>query len=129
MGMFSGLSFLMGDGDDDMDMFPALRLEYLNIGPSPVDEDCVQVSNGDYVRAMREEVSAYVVMLEKRFPNPPDNTGIMIKWFDHDFGRYAEAVVVYDPDCEDSARYAYFVENNTPMRWDDFDIIDWRRTA
>jgi len=129
MGMFSELAFLMGDDDDDFDYISALRLEYLNIGPVPTDEPCVSVSNGDYSIEMREEVNRYVVMLENRFPNPPADTEIVVKWFDHDFGKYAEAVVVYNPDCEESARYAYFVENNTPMRWDDFDIIDWRRTA
>lgn len=124
--MFSELSFLLGDDEDDIDYIAALRLEYLNIGPVPCEEDCVQVSNGDYREAMKREVSRYCTMLQNRFPNPPAETEIVVKWFSHDFGSYAEAVVVYDPDCEESTKYAFFVENHTPMTWDDLTIIDWR---
>ncbi len=126
MGMFSELAFLLGDDEDDIDYISALRLEYLNIGPVPTDETCVQVSNGDYRDAMRKEVTRYCEMLNRRFPNAPGDTEIVLKWFEHDFGSYAEAVVVYDPDDEESTRYAFFVESHTPMEWSDTAIIDWR---
>lgn len=125
--MFSELQFLLDDFEDDLDYIGALRLDYLHIGPVPADEDCVQVRDGvNYIAAMTKEVKRYVAMLQNRFPNPPEDTEIVLKWSDHDFGRYAEAVVVYDPDSKESAQYAIFVENNSPMTWGDKAVLDWK---
>lgn len=127
MGIFSELAFLMGDDEDEMDYLSALRMESLHIGPVPCDEPCVQVCNGDYRDKMRREVNRYVKMLQKRFPDPPGDCEIVLKWSQHDFGSYAEAVVAYDPDDDDSTSYAFFVENNAPMTWDDTEVLDWRQ--
>lgn len=128
MSMFSELAFLMGDDEDDIDYLSELRLECLYLGPTPCEEDCVSVREGvDYIPAMRREVERYAAFLNRRFPHAPADTEVVIKWSDHDFGRYAEAVVAYDPDDEDSTKYAFFVESNLPSTWDDKEVLDWRR--
>lgn len=90
-------------------------MEYLELGSAPTEEECVQVSDKvDYIPAMREELIRYRKLLEKMFPS----CYFSIMWFDHDFGRYGEVVVRFNPDNEEEVHYAYNVEHNLPKYWE-----------
>jgi hypothetical protein len=92
--------------------------EYLELGTTPSEEDCVQVDpNKDYYSKMVEECRKYIKLLEERFPNIPESCRFGIKRFSHDFGSYCEAVIYYDDSIEESVEFAFNVEGNLPERW------------
>lgn len=93
--------------------------DYLNIGSSPHGEDCAQVGSDDYNPRMRAETTAFVHQLQRMFGAPPYGAAFRVKGFPHDFGSYYEVVVAFDDAVEDSVKFAYQVENNTPESWDD----------
>ncbi len=94
---------------------------YIELGSTPINEDCVQVqSDKDYLVNMITECSNYVELLEETFPIPDELIGLTYfgrKSFDHDFGRYYEAVIYYDDEIEESVQFAYDVESNLPTNW------------
>lgn len=101
--------------------------DYLTLGPVPVEEDCVQVnSNGDYLSAMSKEVRRYVELLDNRFSNKPDGAYFAVKSEHHDFGQYKEAAVFYETNDAEAEEFAFFVECNLPMTWDDTESVDWK---
>ena len=96
-------------------------LELMELGPTPIEESCVQVEkDGDYIQAMRKEVSRYVVGLRRIFPLP----GIFfrMKRNEHDLGTYYEAAVHYNDDDRTAVENALFVESNLPNTWEDMDM-------
>ena len=56
--------------------------------------------------------------LERAFPNPPAGCHLAIKSCDHEFGTYKEVICYYDDESDESTKYAYNMENNTPENWD-----------
>ena len=97
-------------------------MDYVNLGSSPIEEDCVQVSSEhEYLQAMKAECQRYKEMLEKRFPWA---VGMLkIKTFPHDFGSYMEICAVFDDQNESQTALAFFMEDNCPMRWDDAEVV------
>ena len=96
--------------------------EYIELGISPCEESCVQVSkHGDYMPAMRSEAIRYKSMLENRFPEVPGHFGI--KTCPHDLGSYLEVRYAFDSDSEDGWDSADYVESNLPSTWDDTDTV------
>lgn len=93
--------------------------DYIELGPSPAGESCVQVGDPDYASKAREECSRYKELLERKFPNPPWGSRFGIKSFPHDFGSYYEVVVHFDDDNDASVDFAYRVEANLPETWED----------
>lgn len=72
--------------------------DYINIGPTPTDEDCVQVGSLNYESLSRIECSRYRSLLQAMYPQ-----GIFkVKSFSHDFGTYYEVCAFYDSEDEDS---------------------------
>ena len=101
--------------------------EYLTLGPVPVEEDCVQVnSTGDYLPAMSKEVKRFVEFLDNRFINQPEGAYFGVKNEYHDFGQYKEAAVFYDTNYAEAEEFAFFVECNLPMTWDETEQVDWK---
>lgn len=94
-------------------------IEYIEIGSTPSEEDCVQVDKDkDYESAMSKECGRYVKLLDDAFPEAGDyRCSFSRMWFVHEFGRYCEAIVKYDDENEESTEYAYFVERNLPKTW------------
>lgn len=93
--------------------------DYLEVGPVPHEEECVQVGSAGYQKQAWRECQAYKNQLERLFPVPNGAPGYFaIKSFPHDFGSYYEVVVVYDEQNETSTEWAFNVENNAPARWD-----------
>ena len=99
--------------------------DFMTLGPVPYEEECIQVSPEVDYTEMRNEVSKFVAMLERRFTNIPENAYFGIKRESHDFGTYFEAAVYWDTNDTDSQTFAFFVENNLPATWKDDATLDW----
>jgi len=93
--------------------------DYITLGTSPVNENCVCVTDKEnYMPAMLEEARRFKSLLESLFPTPEDVIGYFtIKSFPHDFGTYLEVCAVYDDEEENSANWAYGIEDNLPENW------------
>ena len=94
--------------------------DYLPLGPTPWDEECVQVvSGGDYFDAMKSECNRYKELLQIRFHDRPEGVTFAVKTFAHDFGSYCEAAICFDNADESQVSYAIYCERNTPRHWGD----------
>ena len=93
--------------------------DWIEIGSTPSDEDCVQVSReGDYLPAMRRECRAFAHQLLRQFAPIPEGADIGIKSNPHDFGTYLEVVAYFDDSYPESVEWAFGIEANTPAEWD-----------
>ena len=89
--------------------------EIIELGSSPVEEKCVQVSDkNDYIDEMYKECQRYKKMLESWYPE----CCFIIKSNPHDFGVYYEVCVVYHEGDEEELDNALEVEANMPLKWD-----------
>ena len=93
--------------------------DYLMIGSSPCEEECAQVGSPDYRTRAMKELTAFKNQLLRVFGTPPIAANLVIKSFPHDFGTYHEVCVIYDDENEEAVDYAFKLEANTPMVWDD----------
>ena len=96
-------------------------LDYLNLGCTPSDEDCVQVGSPDYEIQANKELDAYMAQLVRMFPGLETHKHMKFAkvWFPHDFGSYGEIVIIFDADNELEAATAIEIEWNTPTNWDE----------
>ena len=101
------------------------RKNWLYLGPNPCEEDCVSMH--DYTEH-RAEVRKYVEMLKERFIDAPEGAWFGVKREDgSDAGTYYEAVVYYLDDDNEASDFAFFVESNCPMTWNDTSKVDWKK--
>lgn len=89
----------------------------LEIGPSPPDEECVQVGTHDYVRLATAECDRFIELLRKTFGPEPEGARLSIRRNPHDFGAYYEVVCAYDDRFPASIDYAFRCEDETPRTW------------
>jgi len=91
-------------------------IDYIYLGSTPGDEDCVQVSSkGGYLPAMRRECAVYLHQLQRAFPD----VHFKVKRFDHDFGLYYEVVAIFNVEDEGAEQAAYRVDDEVPTNWDE----------
>lgn len=94
--------------------------DHLSLGPVPAEEEAASVGTKDYEHRCAIECAAYRNMLERLHPVPD---GVPARYrrrrFPHDFGGYYEIVVEFDSTSEEATDFAYSVENNLPIHWDD----------
>ena len=101
------------------------RKNWLYLGPNPCEEDCVSMH--DYTEH-RAEVRKYVEMLKERYIDAPEGAWFGVKREDgSDAGTYYEAVVYYLDDDKEASDFAFFVESNCPMTWNDTSKVDWKK--
>jgi hypothetical protein len=91
--------------------------DYLNIGSSPPDEDCVQVGSTCYTQRAQIECDKYIEALRKKLGDEPEGAWLQVRTFSHDFGNYAEVVCNYDTDIPESFEYALKCEGEGPLTW------------
>lgn len=94
--------------------------EYYELGPTPCDESCAQVGEPDYHEKAKKEMTAYVNLLNREFPQARDK-GILfvVKWFAHDFGRYGEVVAGFSDEDSEAVSYVFdVIDKNLPSYWD-----------
>jgi len=94
-------------------------MDHLHIGSTPNDEPCAQVGQDNYRKLSVIECIVFINQLYRQFPLPENTPGRLrtLSQF-HDFGTYREVVAVYDPDNEESCKWAFAVECDTPAHWD-----------
>lgn len=92
--------------------------DWMDIGPSPVEEDCVQVGTDDYYRLARAECQRFIALIRKHLGAEPDGAQLGIKRNPHDFGEYLEVVCYFDDQNEAAREYALRCESDAPARWD-----------
>ena len=92
---------------------------YLSIGSSPCDEDCVQVGEEDYWARMLLECKKFKELIHQSCGSPPVGARLIIKTFQHDFGKYAEVCVEFEEGNKEATEYAYRVDREAPTRWKD----------
>jgi len=98
--------------------------DYLELGTVPCDEDCVQVTNDvPYEKEMKEQCQRYIELLRKKFPTMPESCAFVIKRNPHDFGCYYEVAIKFNDEIEESTDFAFFVESNLPLTWDDENVV------
>ena len=92
--------------------------DYINIGATPVAEDCLQVGTPAYTEiAAVNECKRFIKQLKAQFGPEPPNTKLIAKVFNHDFGTYYEVVCWYE-DAEGEA-YALKCEGEAWEEWRD----------
>jgi hypothetical protein len=94
--------------------------DYLDLDTVPCDEPCASVGQPDYSTRARLEARAYVAQLQRAFPDAvAAGLYFRIKSNPHDFGSYLSVQVVFDDDDEAQTEWAYMIEDELPIAWDD----------
>jgi hypothetical protein len=102
----------------------------LSLGGNPPDEDCVQVTKGNYSAVQRQETEAYKRALIKFLGEPPEGVRFKITNNPHDFGSYYDLVVIFDDDDEAQTKYAFACESDGPATWEDAGMkVSWDRNG
>jgi hypothetical protein len=93
--------------------------EHIELGTTPIMEECVQVSDRfDYLKPMHREARMFKKQLEEQFKDSiPDGACFIIKKFPHDFGSYYDVCVSFDEDNEIATEFAYNLEGCEPEYW------------
>lgn len=91
--------------------------EYISIGPSPCNEDCVQLGSDNYNRRAREECRRFAAAIRATLGEEPDGAELSVEGFPHDFGTYFETVCLYDIGNEEAEAYAFRCESDAPSEW------------
>lgn len=95
--------------------------DYVSLASGPIGEDVVQVTrDGGYTEAMKEECKEFAGLLRRVFPWS-EEVGIefVVKGNPHDFGTYYEVNARVPANSEKSYDYAYWIQDNLPMTWDE----------
>jgi hypothetical protein len=86
-----------------------MAFDYIELGPVPAGESCVEVGTNNYLANSLRECKVYQRMLERLCPIPQGlPVAFVVRSHPHDFGPYREV----------SVRFAYRVEANAPEQWD-----------
>ena len=91
--------------------------DYTSIGPSPCDEECVQVGTPDYMALARPECQRFLELIRKELGPEPPGAQLRIKSNAHDFGSYLDVVCYFDDQDEEATDYAYRCEADAPQTW------------
>ena len=92
--------------------------DYIEIGPSPASEDCVQLGSENYHILAREECQRFIEFIRKHKGNEPNGARLFIKSNPHDFGTYLEVACYFDDKLPESEEYAFACESDLPGTWD-----------
>ena len=95
--------------------------DYLDIGASPPEEDCVQVNpnDPDYGRKQKIECEAYIQAIRKKLGNEPIGARLKVKGNPHDFGQYFEVICQYEDTEPEAIDYAFACESDGPATWEE----------
>lgn len=100
-------------------------IDYLNVGPTPCNEDCAQVGSENYFQRSLKECNSFIGQLRRQFGNEPKGARLYIKSFPHDgfkMGQvihYHEVVCEFDDEDPEAEDYAFKCENESWQDWDE----------
>jgi hypothetical protein len=103
--------------------------DYLAIGSSPAEEECVQVGEEGYALRARAECRRYIEALRSKLGPEPEGARLALKGSEHDYGTYYEVVCWFDAEREEAVRYAYDCEGDGPATWEDVEPLPSTRCA
>lgn len=89
------------------------------IGPAPIEEPCAQLGEIDYTPRALEECNRLISLIRKKCGTEPPGAKLRVKSSPHDFGLYYEVICGFETDDAQAVEYAYRVESDTPVTWDD----------
>lgn len=91
----------------------------IELGAGPCEEQLASLGQDDYIERSKRECAVYNRMLLRLHPIPDGaKARLKVSGFRHDFGTYRESVVEYDLDDGVACDYAYDLESNGPLQWD-----------
>lgn len=93
--------------------------DFIEIGPTPADENCEQLGPNYNPHKARKECYAFIHQLRRQFGEEPYGARLRVKSNPHDFGTYLEVVCDYNDNCEESQEYAFKCEGEAWPNWDD----------
>lgn len=94
--------------------------DFFDLDTVPCGEPCAAVGQPDYSTRARLEARAFIAQLERAFPDAvAAGVYFRIKSNPHDFGSYLSVQVVFNDDDEAQTEWAYTIEGELPMFWDD----------
>ena len=85
-------------------------MDYINIGSTPPEEDCLGVNHP----LARQETEVYRNQLQREFPAGR----FTVKGFPHEFGRYYEVVAWYGDELDSATNEAAFEAECGRGEWD-----------
>jgi len=91
--------------------------DYINIGSSPVEEDCVQIGEINYMSRSLIECALFLKAIRNKLGTEPVGARLMTKRFTHDFGTYHEVVCMFQTGNEKAMEYAFKCESEAPTTW------------
>ena len=91
--------------------------DFIFIGASPAEEDCVQLGTDNYYERARAECKRYIEAIRKKLGPEPEGAKLKIKRQPHDFGEYLEVVCYYEDTNEEATKYAFRCESDSPETW------------
>jgi len=91
--------------------------DYLTIGSSPCDEDCVSVGDDNYMVKQKKECRDFIDLIRDKLGQEPRGASLCVKSFPHDLGSYCEVVCKYDDANEEATEYAFKCEGDAPTTW------------
>lgn len=80
--------------------------DYIDIGPTPAEEDCAQVGSPDYESRARPECIRFIDQIRRTLGEEPAKAALRVKSNPHDFGAYLSVVCYYDDGDQASSEYA-----------------------
>lgn len=91
--------------------------DFINIGPTPFEEDCAQVGSPNYQKEGKEECLRFCSLLQRMYP-----AGVFkVKSFPHDFGSYYEVVAYFDTENEEQEEAAFEAESCEYGTWEELE--------
>ena len=94
-----------------------MRDEVYWLGCCPALEDAVQVGVEDYDRLAQEQCRRYQAAIRLVLGDEPAGARLTVRSQSHDYGRYYECAVVFDPSNEAAREYAERCERQAPTTW------------
>lgn len=96
-----------------------MAFDYIELGPVPAGETCVQVGTDHYMAKSLRECKVYQRMLERLCPIPPGlPVAFVVRSHAHDFGPYREVSVRFCDGNQAAVDFAYHLDANAPDQWD-----------
>ncbi len=90
---------------------------YIPLGPVPCNEDAADIGAPGYAADGPRECRAYLLAIRKKLGPEPAGARLAVMGFPHEFGRYYEVVVHFDPARPASVQYAQRCEREAPESW------------
>ena len=96
-----------------------MAFDYIELGPVPAGETCVEVGTDHYMAHSLRECRVYQRMLERLCPIPQGlPVAFVVRSHPHDFGPYREVSVRFCGSNQAAVDYAHHVDANAPDQWD-----------